>query len=144
MCFGLLFHCFFLCFCFQALVVAFFVDAPLILSCPVNHVLEWQPRILLGIWPDWLIMYQVCSKHSRRFAGLEACFLLVTVFVSLFLFDKFRLKHLLKHANKKKTREDCCSVPVTCKTVRFFLTHCEVRVPWHRARGHVSCTPTEP
>ena len=40
----------------------------------------------------------------------------------LFLFDKFRLNHLLKHANKKKSREDCSSVPVTCKTVvfRFF------------------------
>ena len=43
-----------------------------------------------------------CSKHSGRFAGLEACFLLVTVVFFLFLFDKFRLKHLLKHANKKK------------------------------------------
>ena len=40
----------------------------------------------------------------------------------LFLFDKFRLKYLLKHANKKKNAEDCCSVSVTCKTVvfRFF------------------------
>ena len=41
-------------------------------------------------------------EHSRRFADLEACFLLVTVVVFLFLFDKFRLKHLLKHADKKK------------------------------------------
>ena len=56
------------------------------------------------------------------YAGLEACFLLVTVVVFSFLFDKFRLKHFLEQANKKKTREDCCSVPVTCKTVvfRFF------------------------
>ena len=54
-----------------------------------------------------------------RFAGLEACFLLVAVGFFLFLFDKFRLKHLFKHANKKKSREDCCSVPVTCKTVMF-------------------------
>ena len=44
------------------------------------------------------------SKHSKRFAGLEACFLLVTVVVFLFLLDKFRLKHLLKHANKKNSR----------------------------------------
>ena len=57
-----------------------------------------------------------------RFAGLEACFLLVTVVVFLFLFDKFRLKYLLKHAKKNKTRENCCSVPATFKTVvfRFF------------------------
>ena len=33
-------------------------------------------------------------KYSRRFAGLEACFLLVNVVVFLFLFDKFRLKNL--------------------------------------------------
>ena len=46
-------------------------------------------------------LYSGCSKHSRRFAGLEACFFLVTVGFFLFLFDKFRLKHLLKHANKK-------------------------------------------
>ena len=44
------------------------------------------------------------------------------LFFVLFLFDKFRQKHLLKHANKNKSREDCCSVLVTCKTVvfRFF------------------------
>ena len=47
--------------------------------------------------------------------------MLVTVVFFLFLFDKFRLKHLLKHANKKKTREGCCSVPVTCKTVVFIF-----------------------
>ena len=46
---------------------------------------------------------------------------MVTVVVFLFLLDKFRLKHLLKHANKKKNREDCWSVPVTCKTVVFSL-----------------------
>ena len=46
-------------------------------------------------------MFTACSKHSRRFAGLEACFLLVIVDFVLFLFDKFRLKHLLKHANKQ-------------------------------------------
>ena len=87
-----------------------------------------------------------CSKHSRRFAGLEACFLLVTVRFFLFLIDKLRRKHPFKHANKKKTREDCCIVQVTCKTIafRFFQTHSEVRIPWHRARSRVSCTPTEP
>ena len=42
-----------------------------------------------------------CSKHSRRFAGLEACFLLVIVGLFLFLFDRFRLNHLNKHANKQ-------------------------------------------
>ena len=73
------------------------------------------------------------SKHSRRFGGLEACFLLETVGFVLFLFDKFRLKHLLKHANKKRFREDLPSV----------YQKLEVRVPWHRALGHVSCTPTE-
>ena len=52
----------------------------------------------VGIFP----VYYSCSKHSRRFAGLEACFLLVAIGFFLFLFDKFRLKHLLKHANKKK------------------------------------------
>ena len=68
-------------------------------------------------------MILVCVYFSRRFAGLEACFLLVTVAVFLFLFDELRRKHLLKRANKKKTREDWCIVPsVTCKTVvfRFF------------------------
>ena len=35
----------------------------------------------------------------------------------LFLFDRFRLNHLNKHANKKKSRDDCCSVSVTYKTV---------------------------
>ena len=65
-----------------------------------------------------------CSKHSRRFAGLEACFLLVTVRFLLFLVDKLRRKHHFKHANKKKTREDCCIVLVTCKTVAFrFFKH---------------------
>ena len=46
----------------------------------------------------------------------------------------------------KKTRENCCIVQVTCKTVafRFFLTHSEVRVPWFSLRSRVSCTPTEP
>ena len=69
-----------------------------------------------------LANFQGCSKHSRRFAGLKACFLLVTVGCFLFLFDKFRLKHLLKHVNKIKNREDCFSVPETCKPVvfRFF------------------------
>ena len=46
-------------------------------------------------------IFEGCSKHSRRFAGLEACFLLVIVGFFLFLFDRFRLNHLLKHANKK-------------------------------------------
>ena len=32
----------------------------------------------------------------------------------LFLVDKLRRKHAFKHANKKKTREDCCIVQVTC------------------------------
>ena len=31
----------------------------------------------------------------------------------LFLFDKFRRKHLLKHAKKTTIREHCCIVPVT-------------------------------
>ena len=46
----------------------------------------------------------------------------------------------------KKTREDCCIVPVNCKTVefRFFRIHYEVRVPWFSLRSRVSCTPTEP
>ena len=53
----------------------------------------------------------------------------------------FPLRFMLVQEFKKNSR-----VQVTCKTVafRFFLTHIEVRVPWHRARGHVSCTPTEP
>ena len=70
----------------------------------------------------------------------------VTVRFFLFLVDKLRQKHAFKHANKKKTCEDYYTVQVTCKTVafRFFQTHCEVRVPWHRARSRVSCTPTEP
>ena len=33
------------------------------------------------------VIGQVCSKHSRRFARLEACFLLVTVGLFLFLVD---------------------------------------------------------
>ena len=49
----------------------------------------------------------------------------------LFLVDKLRRKHLFKHANENKNREDSCIVQVTCKTVafRFFQTHSEVRVP---------------
>ena len=43
-----------------------------------------------------------CSKHSRRFTDLEACFLLVTIVFFLFLFDKFRLKHLLKAVVNRK------------------------------------------
>ena len=58
-----------------------------------NHRERFSPR---GISP-----LKAVSKHSRRFAGLGACFLLVTVVFFLFLFDKFRLKHLLKHTNKK-------------------------------------------
>ena len=71
------------------------------------------------------------------FAGYRSFF--------LFLVDKLRRTQAFKHA-KKKTREDCCIVQVTCKIVafRFFQTHSEVRVPWHRARSRVSCTPTEP
>ena len=52
--------------------------------------------------------FKGCSKHSRRFAGLEACFLLVTVVFLLFLFDKFRLKHLLQadsYGNEKPIRK---------------------------------------
>ena len=41
-------------------------------------------------------------------------FLLVIVRFFLFLVDKLRRKHAFKHANKKKTREDCCIVQVTC------------------------------
>ena len=82
------------------------------LYCTVNYVVECV----------LFVRVVVSSKHSRRFDGLEALFLLVTVGFFLFLFDKFRLKHLLKHANKNKNREDCCSVPVICKAVvfRFF------------------------
>ena len=40
------------------------------------------------------------------FAGYRSFF--------LFLVDKLRRKHAFKHANKKKTREDCCIVQVTC------------------------------
>ena len=47
------------------------------------------------------VLIKAVVNTVGSFAGLEACFLLVTVVVFLFLFDKFRLKHLLKHANKK-------------------------------------------
>ena len=40
------------------------------------------------------------------FAGYRSFF--------LFLVDKLRRKHAFKHANKKKTREACCIVQVTC------------------------------
>ena len=40
------------------------------------------------------------------FAGYRSFF--------LFLVDKLRRKHAFKHANKKKTRENCCIVQVTC------------------------------
>ena len=61
-----------------------------------------------------LLLYRArdSSKHSRRFAGLEACFLLITVRFFLFLVDKLRRKHPFEHANKNKTREDCCNVQV--------------------------------
>ena len=41
---------FLFCFCcvFVVLVRAF-VDAPLIFSCPADHVPKWQPRMLLGM-----------------------------------------------------------------------------------------------
>ena len=57
---------------------------------------------------------EVCWPRGVFFAGYRWDF--------LFLFDQFRLKPLLKHANKTKSREDCCSVPVTCMTAvfRFF------------------------
>ena len=40
----------------------------------------------------------------RRFAGIEACFLLVTVRFFLFLVDKLRRKHHFKYTNKKNSR----------------------------------------
>ena len=71
-----------------------------------------------GIFP---VYYSLVNTVGGLLASRRV-FLLVTVGVFLFLFDKFRLKRLLKHANKNKSCEDCCSVPVTCKTVvfRFF------------------------
>ena len=42
------------CFCFVVLFLfscsrCSFVDAPLIFSCPADHVPDWQPRLLLGM-----------------------------------------------------------------------------------------------
>ena len=67
-------------------------------------------------------MFKAVVNTVEGLLASRRVFLLATVVLFLFLFDKFRLKHLLKHAHKKKTREDCCSVQVTCKTVvfRFF------------------------
>ena len=76
MCFVLFFHCFLFCFVFMLSLYSFtfFVDAPLILSCSVDHVLDWQPRImLLGIRPDWLM----CRTQQEQYH----CFCLLKFFL---------------------------------------------------------------
>ena len=82
-----------------------------ILTDPTSQVVTGRRReakdILYQVVLKPKIFFQGCSKHSKRFVGFETCFLLVTVRFCLFLVDKLRRKHPFKHANKKKSREDC-------------------------------------
>ena len=52
-----------------------------------ERALMYLLRMLLLFIMIVNVIGQVCSKHSRRFARLEACFLLVTVGLFLFLVD---------------------------------------------------------
>ena len=59
--------------------------------------------VIVVCWmPKFDGLKAVVNTVCRRFVGLEACFLLVTVVVVLFLFDKFGLKHLLKAVVNRK------------------------------------------
>ena len=96
-----------------------------------------------GIFPVYYSLKAVVNTVGGLLASRRVfCWL---PFVFFFLVDKLRRKHHFKHANKK-TREDCCIIQVTCKTVafRFFQTYSEVRVPWHRAWSRVSCASNGP
>ena len=47
-------------------------------------------------------MFKAVVNTVEGLLASRRVFLLATVVLFLFLFDKFRLKHLLKHAHKKK------------------------------------------
>ena len=99
------------------------VDEPLFQACPrkpragVSGAL-WRLSIGTDVNRIYIFCFQMCNRlpelmnngdagvfpvyYSRRFAGLETCFLPVTVRFFLFLVDKLRRKHPFKHAHKKK------------------------------------------
>ena len=63
-----------LCFC---LFVFFFcsrwslVDVPLIFFCPADHVLDWQPRILLGMVEARSV--NKCEENNNNQAPIPVC-----------------------------------------------------------------------
>ena len=66
----------------------------------------------------WTVVFSESPwTANRRSHWPRGVFFPVPVGFFLFLYDRFRLNHLLKHANKKTSRDDCCNVPVTYKTV---------------------------
>ena len=54
----------FILFCFVFCSRWSFVDAPLIFSCPANHVPDWQPRILLGMVEARPV--NVCEENNNN------------------------------------------------------------------------------
>ena len=102
------------CFCLCSLFYRDDVLCWLLLARPFLYAFHAHLR-----FPVDLVWFRLSCDHGWIRSGsvnVRKQQQTTTVGVFWFLFYKFRLKHLLKHANKK-TREDCCSVPVTCKTV---------------------------
>ena len=81
-----------------------------------NRLPEMMKNGDAGIFPVYYSLKAVVNTVGGLLASRRVFSWLPLVFF-LFLFDRSRLNHLLKHANKKKSRDVCCSVPVTYKTV---------------------------
>ena len=64
--------------------------------------------------PEKYLYFKAVVKYVGGFWPMIGVFFAGYRSFFWFLVDKLRRKHAFKHANKKKTREDCCIVQVTC------------------------------